>query len=45
LGFGGKWNLWVMFDPNYKSKSGLTETDPVFLEFGSAGGVKYLFEE
>ncbi|HRH43270.1 MAG TPA: hypothetical protein PKY82_16680 [Pyrinomonadaceae bacterium] len=34
----GKWNLWVMHDPNYKPN----KTTP---EFGSADDIKYLFKK
>ena len=45
LGFGGKWNLWVMFDPNYKPDLKLNTEDPNLLVYGAVDGVKYLFEE
>ncbi|MCB1025727.1 MAG: hypothetical protein KDB79_15120 [Acidobacteria bacterium] len=35
LGLGGNWNLWVMFDPNYKTGYELTEKNPFV--FGAAG--------
>lgn len=47
MGYGGKWNLWVMFDPNYKfekSPGGLTFTTPDNLQVGAVDDVKYLFE-
>ncbi len=41
LGSGGKWNLWVMFDPNCKSPYKLSPESPY--SFGSADKVEYIF--
>lgn len=38
LSVGGKWNLWIMFDPNYQPSL------PNAYSFGSADDVKYLFD-
>ncbi|MEO6590657.1 MAG: hypothetical protein ABIP06_15280 [Pyrinomonadaceae bacterium] len=40
LGSGGKWNLWVMFDENYKP----TDSGSSSYEFGATDEVKYLFD-
>jgi hypothetical protein len=42
LGAGGKWNLWVMFDPDYKPASDLSPETP--FSFGAANKVEYLFD-
>ncbi len=42
LGMGGKWNLWVMADPDYKSAYQLSPSSPY--EFGGADSVKRLFD-
>lgn len=38
----GKWNLWVMFDPDYQSNS--QTSDDKSLQLGAAGKVEGLFE-
>ena len=43
LGLGGKWNLWVMHDPNYQPDYELPEDSPFIL--GTARKVTDLFEE
>jgi hypothetical protein len=48
LNYGGKWNLWVMLDTDYKptkEQVGITMTTVEGLKFGSADSAKYLFEE
>ena len=42
LGSGGKWNLWVMFDENYKPSENLSSETP--FSFGAAGKVEYLLD-
>lgn len=41
LGSGGKWNLWVMFDENFKPGSSHTSSSS---EFGASGDVRSLFD-
>ncbi len=41
LGTGGKWNLWVLHDPNYRST--LSPNSPS--EFGAADNIKFLFKK
>lgn len=41
LGSDGKWNLWVMFDPNYKFSYKLSPESPY--SWGAADKVEYLF--
>lgn len=41
LGSAGKWNLWVMFDPEYQPTYKLSPESPY--EFGAADKVEYLF--
>ena len=43
LGSGGKWNLWVMHDPDYRLNYSLPSDNP--FAFGAAGKVDDLFEE
>ncbi len=43
LGLGGKWNLWVMFDPDYKPSHKLSPES--LYEFGGATKVEYLFDK
>ncbi len=42
LGSGGKWNLWVMFDPAYQPLYKPSANSPY--EFGAADKVEYLFD-
>ncbi len=42
LGSGGKWNLWVMFDPNYRSSYKLTVDAPY--QFGAVNKIDHLFD-
>ena len=39
---GGKWNLWVMFDGDYKSSADLSAETP--FSFGATNKVEYLFD-
>lgn len=41
LGTGGKWNLWVLHDPNYRS----TFAPDSPSEFGAADDIKFLFKK
>ena len=41
LGSGGKWNLWIMFDQNYKPSYKISPESPY--QFGAADKVEYLF--
>ncbi len=43
LGSGGKWNLWVMFDQNYKPTNTKSSSESTFT-FGAANKVEYLFD-
>ncbi|MEZ5427205.1 MAG: hypothetical protein R2747_13125 [Pyrinomonadaceae bacterium] len=43
LGAGGKWNLWVMYDPNYQPEYKVSAEEPFI--FGAAGSVDYLFKQ
>lgn len=43
LGSGGKWNLWVMFDPDYKPTYQLSPSSPY--EVGAADKIEYLFQK
>ncbi|CAN5241251.1 hypothetical protein BH20ACI1_BH20ACI1_02530 [soil metagenome] len=43
LGSGGKWNLWVMFDPDYKPTYQLSPNSPY--EVGTADKLEYLFQK
>lgn len=48
IGYVGKWNLWVMLDPDYKPtmpQAGLTFNTTDGLILGSVQNVKNLFEE
>lgn len=42
LGQGGKWNLWVMYDPTYQPTNKMSADSPFI--FGAAGKVDFLFE-
>lgn len=42
LGSGGKWNLWVMFDENYKPSKILSSGTSI--SFGAADKAEYLFD-
>lgn len=42
LGWGGKWNLWVMFDENYKPSENLSSGTS--FSFGAADKAEYLFD-
>ncbi len=41
LGTGGKWNLWILHDPNYRS----TFAPDSPSEFGAADDIKFLFKK
>lgn len=43
LGAGGKWNLWVMFDPDYKPTYQLSPSSPY--EIGAADKIEYVFQK
>lgn len=42
LGSGGKWNIWVLHDSNYRSSYNLSPVSPY--EFGAADRIEYLFK-
>jgi len=41
LGTGGKWNLWILHDPDYRSSFNLSPSSPY--EFGATDDIKFLF--
>lgn len=43
LGSGGKWNLWVMHDPDFQPVYKMSEENPFI--FGAAGKMDYLFQK
>jgi hypothetical protein len=43
LGRGGKWNLWVLHDPDYRSAFNLSPTSPY--EYGAADGIEFLLKK
>lgn len=43
LGTGGKWNLWVMFDPGHNPDVKLTEESPY--QLGATDKIEYLFQK
>lgn len=43
LGEGGKWNLWVMYDPDYHSTFDISPESP--FHFGAASKIEYLFNK
>jgi hypothetical protein len=43
LGSGGKWNLWILHDADYRSSYNLSPTSPY--EYGAADKIEFLFSK